>query len=387
MTILLPTNIITYIKKQTAKGTYAYPGAADAIPDLEVSGSFAKIKTVEDLQRKTDSYSIHDYFTMGFEPGTASIKCPIRPGTYPTTSGEQLLIALFGKQTLNAIQKTATYLLRAPNDEEDYWTIAIKYDDVITWFFDCLCHSGSMTFSSGASVDDACTLNTEWDSLYFAIAGTSTLSEDAALGATQIKVAVPIRYSPNAQIKIGADNQIYTITAVNYTTSYLSISPALAAAHTVGEQVVGYIATAAFPAGKTLWSGKGYYKEDAANIAILEGSLNIDHGTEVIYEKLNTEAPTQVLRAGKRNVTMTTNRLATTDNSEFLLYPFLLKDQTIVVQWGGTAAPYVQADIPIARCMSSSYDIGTFSGIRLPVEYRALANFGNDELSLTVYME
>jgi hypothetical protein len=382
---LIGRNLTVFLSKQTDADTPAYPAAGDAMRVTELSGFQFRAQMIESPERIPNSLDVPKLIGAGLAHAEGTIAALIKPGAAGVVHGDKLLEALFGRRNYDAATKRVTYTQYAPSDPETYWTIAFMLDRVAFWLIGCRCTGGQFRFSGESRADDIFQVSTDWIALRRAYAGVSQLTAAAATGATTLSVANAKLFEKDAQILVGSQATVYTVTGVDYAANTLTISPGLSASASSGDTVKPYLPTPSVPSGTEIWTGLGWARQGSTAIPIVSASVRYEVPLEVVREKANTVFPTRVFESDPRNVTAEVVLFMGADELQYL------RDAIDTTIWeldfeagdGAGPGPWAKLSIPRAATSDVSFDIDP-AAVRMTRRFRGLANAGNDVISLTV---
>ena len=195
-------------------------------------------------------------------------------------------------------------------------------------------------------------------------------------------------YAPYGVIKIGSDDNSgagYQITAVNYTTNTLTITPA---ATWSDNDVVAPFLPAVTNTGSALYGTKGKLSldGDSSEVKHTGGSVVINTGLDLHNEEFGSTKATDVILTGERTVDHNLEMLVRdTTSYEMSLFRRDVA-QDVYVTLGDDAAAgaalRMKIDMPTARIRPAPRS-GTTGPVRLSLSGPALGSSGEDEITIT----
>ena len=218
-------------------------------------------------------------------------------------------------------------------------------------------------------------------------AGT-TLANGAGSSATALIVDDADFFTPYGVIQIGGNNNSstgYQITAVNYTTNTLTITPA--ASWSDNDTVAPYLPPMT-NTGSPIYGTKGKLSLDGNSTEVKHtgGSLTITTGIDLHNDEFGTETAQAVVLSGERIVDHTLDMLVrdTTSYEMGLFRRDVAQDIYITLgdDAAGGAAKRMKIDMPTSRIRPAPRT-GTTGPISVSLSGPALGSSGEDELVLT----
>ena len=385
MSILKTQNILMFAAIQDALGTPEYPVAADGLRMFEATFKVPPMRTLPSPERTYDSYELHKILSAGYDFSALTMQVPIMPGIYPAFHGRQLLTAAMGVEDVDAPNHKYTYTQRKPSTAETFMTFACRFDTLCQWYLDTVCESFDTPFKADASKEGQFCMNFNFKALRHAFAGTDALKVAGVKDETHIEVYFPQRFTVDAVIRIDTDVTDYTITAVDYVTGVIGISPKLLDNELKDVAVFGYLPTPTPPVADLIYMGNGFYKEDGSELGAMEGTLNYSHPVNAYWEKFDTLFPTQLLRAGKVDAKINVKHFLMAENVDRLLWPRNKKQIEIDIYAGSEDGDrFVNINAPVCEALEAAEDNTPDDGGQVNMQYQCLGTSGGDAVSITV---
>lgn len=360
ITIGIGKNQHAWIKKQTVKGTFTPPTAADVV--LLTKDCTPKQARIfgEDKQKRMTRGQL-GRIAHGYNAGDLPIGCYLKPagslGVAPAP--DALLEGLFGKKTVTTGTKVE-YTLSA-KDADPVYLSAIVQDNFETYYIrDLVVTKMSAKFkpNEAFSGDFSCLFLRRFH------AGTDALSAAIDYTATPI-TAIPVvdarKFDVGSLIIVGTDthaNAGYEVTAVDVATNTLTISGGVSTDQLIGAVVCGWV-PAITESGVIVDGGFGEFQESIgggsyATVYCLDNDIEIDNGYKALdREKGGADGYPSNIANGERKVTVKLTRYMTSDGGRYDYEANAQTAKALKLPAGTTAGsrfrfemPNVQSDTP-----------------------------------------
>jgi hypothetical protein len=346
-------NTFIYAKTETALGIATYPAGTDAVLAINDPSFVQEINFYPDEQKRGTLSELPPVIGRR-QAGTFSFETYIKPsGALGTEPDENVLLTnAFGVKTATPAT-SVVYSLPAITADVAGMTIICKKDLETTFNFGCIVNEIILPVEAGQVAK--ATFNGVF--LRQKKAGYTYVEGDILAAETNIPVDDCRGFETEAKVKFGAENNTdagYTITAVSYTSGgqdYITITPGLAGG--ISDNVVcdGHV-PAASVSGYPVASEFGYAKEanqgdSTVNSFIISATVTLNNNIKILdTEKNGSNYPTRAVRAGKREVTITIDKVFEEGDTK---YGYLMEAQTaqhIELNVGNTAAYRFEIDLP-----------------------------------------
>lgn len=375
--------------KETVKGTVVFPIATDLVVPAG-NGSIGQVPTYTDSEEIFDSRDLMGQFRDALPAGSWAIPMFMRLAAVGVSpQGSVLFESLFGTKTIVG-STSASYTLAQTLPSFSLWC---KYGDAVF-------------FAGGATSNQAKLAATKkgaakWDfsGQFMAMGwcGTDELSAAIDYVATPI-TAIPVKDARKykmvgtmgGKIKIGTDDNAgegYAVTAVNYTTNTLTISPGIDTDQAADALVVPFLPTGsvigepieARTFGVSLDGGLTTTKITSQDLTFTN---NVQYQEEEIGEEEN---PTDYVE-GDRRINSSLSLLMRRDDLGLFydgLQSGVYKDVEISFGDDATAGKLVTLTLP--KCRLTAPTIAPSSPtVKLNMELTALGTVGEDSASMLI---
>ena len=348
-------DIIVFAKKETTPGTKEFPGTGDAI-FLTGEPSFKQTRNfIPDAQRRA-TYSKVERIKARLSPGEWSLSTYIKPSGDKGVAPEcgQLLEGLFGHEEVSASQKVE-YLLKDPLITSfpfvlPTYTIWYRLGHTVFCNIGCVVNTGDITIKAGNDDDSIVGITFGGFFMKQIRTGTDALAAAAISGATEITVNDARKFMAEGTIFrsvicIGALNNGgsgYEVTAVNYTTNVLTITPQLEDDANVGDVVKGYLPDPS-EVGEPVHGRLGFVTFDEGtpvDTPIIAATIGINNNIKMIEdEKKDIDYPDDFIRPAEREVTLSIDCYFRKDVAARWYEVDAQKEKIIKIPAGDTTSP------------------------------------------------
>lgn len=362
--VAIAKNTIVFIKEETTPGTLVYPVATDVVHLIE-QGSIKQpriFKPDPQLRHTTSKFSP---VKGPYQAGEYNISYLIKPsgalGTAPRCG--VLLKALLGVETIVG-SASVTYTLAPIDTALVFFSMAYRQGHIVYWVGGAYANQGTFPVEAGESDAALGQMSLTGPFLNMVWAGTGQI--DGALIATDTLVTVY-----NAKLfKVGCKVEFqladgswennsgagYLVSNINYTTNVLTVE-ALAGPVPTDAEIRGFLPTAT-DAGTIVHGAYGQTTQNidaggAADLDILSSEIVVNNNLTVIGdEKVNSDYPTSIVKAGNREVGLTINEVVKKGFAENFYYSDNQSTYGMIIPVGNTAAYRYKLQAPQAEFMT-----------------------------------
>lgn len=296
---------LVFAKAETTALTEIKVTTADQILMAGDGSVSQNLGFIPDPQRR-NTYSMLPDIPGRYEPGAVSFPMLIKPraaGTAP--DGGQILKALFGRETLVA-STSVTYAPLRTSDTRQSLTVWVKDGHFVYRCIGTVFTKGTFPVKADNSEDALGRVGLEGVFAELRWTGTDEMAAGAALGATALTVKDAKKYTVNSYIKIATNDNAgagYQVTAVNYTTNVLTITPGLTAAVLLDDLVAPWLPVGS-ENGKIVHGRLGAVTRGGVSLPLMSGEIGLDFPAKMLNEEKNgQDFATRFAIAGNRAVT------------------------------------------------------------------------------------
>jgi len=328
--------------KETAFATEVKPASANQFFIAGEVSPKQQLGFIEDQQRR-NSYSAAKRFAGRYEPGAASIPMYIKPagalGVAP--EGNELLEGLFGREVVTASTKV-DYLLQRTTDALLSYTVWIKTAHFVYRLLGAVIDKATFPLKADNSNDALSQLKA--DLIFAELRWTGTDQANAAIGGTpqaNLTVIDAKKYSIDSYITVGAQDNGgagYRVTAINYGTNVLTVSPTIANVATT-DLVKPWIPPAAAEVGAPIHGRLGSATRGGVNLPIVGGEITLENNVKMLIDEKNgLNFANRAVRKGVRKVTVKADVYFDANTAKFFYDALNQVRGDFVFPWGTTAA-------------------------------------------------
>ena len=370
-----------YVALETTKGTAVYPSDVDTVIASAGYIEMSQNITFTDSEEVVNSRDVLDRFQDQTSAGTWSMPIYLRPsgtaGSVPM--GDILYQTLMGTKTVvGGTSVTYSQALEKPS-----FTLWSK-------------RGHTLFFATGATVSQ-CTVNAtnkggammslSGGFMQMGWAGRDDLTAQALSAATTLVVADSKKFTVGARIwnatqALHNTSLGYTVTAVDYGTDTLTVTPAIGADWEIGDVVEGYLPTTGTVVGEALENRKTVVTIDGATVPLQSLDIDISDGIQYIEDEISAnDYPSDYLEQ-KRAISGTLNLYFRTNDAKYFYDAYNTSAQVpIVVTFGTVAGSIVTLNLP--QCELEVPTPSTNApAINLSIPFSALGSSGEDSCSI-----
>ena len=371
--------------KETTRGTLAFPSATDLVVPAG-NGTIGQVPTYTDSEEIVDSRSLMDQFRDALPAGDWSLPMYMRPGAAGgSPQGSALFESLFGAKAVVS-DTSVTYSLAKELPSFSLW---LKYGDTVF-------------FAKGATADMAKFASAKkgavkWDFSGKFMArgwcGTDELAvaiDYVATPITSVVVKDAKKYTVGARIKIGTDDNTaagFTVTAVDYDTDTLTISPGISS-----DQPIDAVVAPFLPAGTVIGEPVEArtlavsLDNGATTTKITSFDLTITNNVQYLEEEIgDEETPTDYVE-DQRSVKGNMGLLLRRDDLAYFydgLLPGQYKEMEITCGDDAVAGKLITLAMGKVRLTVPTIEPSAPT-VKLATEFTALGTVGEDEISMVI---
>lgn len=295
---------------------------------------------IPDPQRR-NTYSALPDSPGRYEAGTASLPMLIKPralGTAP--DGSVLLKALFGRETIVGGTSVKYHPLRI-GDLRQTVTLWIKDGHFVYRCLGWIPTRGTFPVRADNSEESLGRVNLEGSFAELKWTGTDEMAAAAAGAATALTVKDAKKYSIDSYIKIGANDNAgagYRVTAINYGTNVLTITPGLTGAVAIDELVTPWLPTGT-ENGVIVNGNLGAVTRGGSSLPLMSGEITFEFPVKVLNEEKNGQLfATRFASTNIRNVNANVTVLFDANAGKWWYDVRTGALGDLVCNWGDTAA-------------------------------------------------
>lgn len=373
---------ICFAVLETVKGTLVFPSNANTVIATAGYVEMSQNPSFTDSDEVTNSRDVLNRFQDQVPAGSWNVPIYARPsgsaGTAPM--GDVFFESLFGTKTTT----TSTSVAYTQDMYKPSFSLWSKRGHTVFFAKGAVCQklSLSATNKGGAKFD----LSGGFMSMGWA--GSDEVATAAIAGATTVVVSDAKKFTVGARIWNETKNQTNTaagfeITAVNYGTNTLTISPALpTGGWSQYDLVSGYLPTTGTAVGEPLEGKQIAITFDSVAAKVQSLSFDVDDGVKFMEDEISAQHyPTDYMEM-IRNISGNISMYFRTNDVKYF-YDGLNNNQIpVVITVGDTAGSILtismtktELEFPAPKAAAPA--------INLDVKYKALGTNGEDSCSMT----
>lgn len=336
---------LLFVVPETTFGVETKPGVTNQVL-LATEGTIKQSRGfIPDPQRR-NTLSMLNRFAGRFEDGQGNLTFLVKPsgtlGTVP--EGAPLLKSLFGREIITPATKIEYFLLRT-TDTRPSLTIWFKIGHFVYRALGTLCNKGRFPLKADNSTDALC--QCALDILFAELrwTGTDEMAVAAIAAATALTVKNAKKFTLGGYIKIAANDNAgagYNITAINYATNVLTITPGLTAAVAIDDVVAPWLPVGT-EAGTPVHGRLGSATRGGITLPLLSGEISLDNKLDMLNEEKNgLDYPNRFAQPEARSVQANAEMYFDANSA---LHFYDAQQQVrgdLVFPWGTTAASRVK---------------------------------------------
>ena len=296
---------------------------------------------IEDMQRR-NTYSQASRFAGRYEPGAAQIPIYIKPAALGVApEGNEFLQGLFGRETI-AGGASVTYALQRTIDSMFSYTVWIKTGHFVYRLLGSIVDKGTFPLKADNS-NDALSQG-KFDLIFAEMRWTGTDEANTTIGGTPQAAVIVFdakKFTIGSYVEVGAQNNAgagYQVTAVNYSTSTLTLSPTIANV-AVGHVVKPWIPPAIAEVGVSIHGRLGSATIGGVNMPIVGGEIMLENNFKMLNEEKNgLNFANRAVRKSVRKVSVKAEVYFDANQAKFFYNALNQVRGDFFFPWGTTAA-------------------------------------------------
>jgi len=284
-----------WIKEETAFATEVKPAAANQFLVAGEGSINQQIGFIEDAQRR-NTYSQLRRFAGRFNPGEARLPIYIKPsGTVDVPpEGSEFLKGLLGRESISA-GVSVSYLLQRVVDVLPSHTLWLKQGGFVYRCLGLIVNAGRFPLRADNSPEAVSQAAFECMFAELRWTGTDTANETISTIQTDLTVVDAKKFTVGSYIQkrdqsSGAiDNNTdagFQVTAVNYSTNVLTISPGITNTN-IGDYIEPWTPAVAAEVGVPIHGRLGSCTLGGANLPLVSGEIALDNQLKMLNEEKN----------------------------------------------------------------------------------------------------
>jgi len=288
--IAIDREALGWIIKETTPFTTIKPATANQFLIAGEVSPNQKLGFIEDAQRR-NSYSKGARFAGRFEPGAAEIPIYIKPsGTLDVPpEGSEFLEGLFGREVITASTKVE-YLLQRTTDPLPTYNVWIKTGHFVYMLIGTVVNTGKFPLKADNSAESVS--QASFGLIFAELRWTGTDQANQTIGGTPQATLIVLdarKFNIDSYVEVGAQTNGgagFRVTAVNYGTNTITLSPTIANV-TTGDLVKPWIPTLATEVGTPIHGRLGSATRGGVNLPMLSGEVTLDNQFKMLNEEKN----------------------------------------------------------------------------------------------------
>lgn len=295
---------------------------------------------IPDPQRR-NTYSARPQIAGRYEPGTISFPVLIKPraaGVAP--DAKALLKALIGRETIVA-STSVTYNLLRIQDTRQSLTMWVRAGHFIYRALGVILTKGTFPIKADNSEEALGRCNFEGTFSEMKWTGTDEMAAVAAIAATSLTVKDDKKFTVGSYIKI-ADNDNaglgYQVTAINYGTNILTITPGLTAAVALDALITPWAPTGS-ETGVIVHGRHGVVTRGAVSLPLMGGEITLEFPVKIANEEKNgLDFASRFINTGERTVMASMEALFDANGAKWFHDVTTSTAADLVCNWGNAVA-------------------------------------------------
>lgn len=346
--IALDRESVGWIKKQTVFGTEVKPAAANQFLIAGEGSIVQQQGFIEDAQRR-NTHSALKRFGGRFEAGRAEIPIYIKPsGTLDVPpEASEFLEGLFGREVITASTKVE-YLLSRVSDIFPSYTLWVKNGHFVYRCIGLIVEQGTFPLRANNSPESLsqvraiCTFaEMRWTGTDLAnetIPSTPAQTDLTVEDARKFTVGSYIQKRDQSTLVVDDNSGAgFQVTAVNYTTNVLTISPGITDVNT-GDQIEPWTPANAAEVGDPIHGRLGAATLGGVTLPLLSGEISLVNNFKVLNEEKNgLQFANRFLRRIMREVRVRAEVYFDANTSRYFHSSRNQVQANLVFPWGDTA--------------------------------------------------
>jgi hypothetical protein len=331
---------VVFAKAEVTFATEIKPTTADQIL-LAGDGSVQQaLGFIPDPQRR-NTYSPLPDIVGRYEAGQVSFPFLIKPraaGTAPDCG--MLLKNLFGRETIVA-STSVTYNLLRTSDQRASLTVWIKDGHFVYRCIGTVLTKGTFPVKADNSEEALGRCNAEGTFTELRWTGTDEMAALAAISATSLTVKDAKKYTIGSYIKIATNDNAgvgYQVTAINYGTNVLTITPGLTAGVAADDLVTPWLPTGT-ENGTIIHGRFGTVTRGGVSLPLMSGEIALTFPVKMLNEEKNGQNfATRFAIVGARQIDANVNVLFDANAGKWFYDASQGTQGDLICNWGATTA-------------------------------------------------
>lgn len=371
-------DLVGFVQLESTYGVAVKPTSATAFRASNIAMAPVVSRVLPNDRRNTRSRQER---TAGRSSATWGVSCLVRPsgslGVAPDMG--DLLTLIFGTETVNA--STSVVYSLAKDNSGKMATIYRKTSDIHELVYGAVASDFTLNWNGGGYA----TIEVNGVAKGHTRTG-STQANGAGAGVDALVVDDLDFLGLYSIVSIGGDDNSgagHQITAVNHATE----TATLEGVHTWSDNdtVVPFLPSPTLT-GSPLYGTTGSVSFDggSTNIKVVDGSISISTGHDLLNEEFGESSPADVVMGGMREVTFNLTLIVKKDETHLHSEFFRKVQKDLRITLGETAGSIVQIDMDTCEIDPVGIDIPEEGIQRVSVSGVALASAsGEDEITMT----
>ena len=340
-TIAIDADSVLFAKAETTYGTEIKVTTADQCLIL-TGGQITQDRGYLNDEQLRNTLSRLNQIAGRFEPGSAQFGFYIKPsgalGTPPECA--TLLKAALGRETITASTKVEYFLDRLI-DTLPALTMWFRIGHTVYRAIGSVCEQVTFPLKADNSQEAVGQAQVQFRFAEMRWTGTDEMAATAATSATTLTVKDAKKFTLGGYIKIAANDNGgvgYNITAINYGSNILTISPGLTAGVAIDDLVAPWMPTGT-SSGTIVHGRLGLATRGATNLPVLSSTITLNRPLLLpTDEKNGLDYPNRFLRSDKRDVTIAVELLNDANTTSYLYESLQQTRGDITMPCGSVAA-------------------------------------------------
>lgn len=276
---------ILFVKKETVSGVLVHPVGSDVIRAVGVASTNQSDELLEDGQL-SNRRSRLSKIKGRTNPGSWSFTTYVKPsGTLGAAPEHTVLFeCLMGKKTGGG-GSPVVYSFDSANVLPSF-SLWRKVGHSVFGMAGCTVNQAGFSISGG----NIAAISWSGEFMKWYRAGTTTLASSVGAIDTEITVTDASLFTPNTKITIGSltnSGSGFLITAVNYTTNKLTISPAAGGTASAGDVVAPFLPTPTYASGTPVHGKLGIVTINDTPAVVLEANIQVTNNVKYYVDEKN----------------------------------------------------------------------------------------------------
>lgn len=327
--------------KETAFATEVKPASANQFFIVGEVSPKQQLGFIEDQQRR-NTFSQTARFAGRHEPGAARIPFYVKPAALGVApEGRAFFEGLFGRETITASTKV-DYLLQRTVDTLLSYTVWIKTSHFVYRLLGAIVDKG--TFPLKADNSNEALSQCLCDLIFSELRWTGTDDANQTIGGTPQATLIVLdakKFTVNSFVEVGAQTNGgvgFQITAINYATNTITLSPTIANV-AIGHRVKPWTPAAIAEVGSPIHGRLGSATIGGVNMPIVGGEIMLENNLKMLNEEKNgLNFANRAVRKSVRKVSVKAEVYFDANQARFFFNAANQVRGDFIFPWGATAA-------------------------------------------------